>query len=298
MKEGSFAIHGQRIKARRQLATVERLRRHADDGTELSQVQAHPWNLVITLFLTSRFFQFLAVGLPSCSFAIFALSQWQFSLRTVLTVTVLAMYSLLLVKTVCLRLQQTKRERLVDYYTPLSLEALAMLMRSGLSLVPAMREVSRSLTETNPLSQLFAKINSHAAAGIEFSQALKLVNENVKEPVLIHMLTCLRNNAERGGEMLPALEQLVEHTHKQWLARVSARVRKLEAQVVLPVFCAVIGLMLLIVAVPAVPVLEMLDRLEESDRSSQRSSQRSLQRPLPRSFTLRQSSSISESYRD
>lgn len=262
-----------RIGAARQLKLVERLQSRTGHDTELPREQVRHWQhwkhsrqgvslpsivqiflaIIIILLLVLLVHRFLHV-----------------SLRTTLTSLIVGAYLLLLLKAIYLRYHQGRRERLIDYYTPLSLEALALLMRSGLSLVPAMREVSRSLSHTNPLCELFGNINSQAAAGIEFSQALKRVSEEVREPVLVHTLTCLRNNAERGGEMLPALEQLVEHTHKQWLARVGARVRKLEAQVVLPVFCAVIGLMLLIVAVPAVPVIEMLDRLEAPTQNLQR----------------------------
>ena len=62
--------------------------------------------------------------------------------------------------------------------------------------------------------------------------------------------------------MIPALRGLSEHAHTEWRLSVEHRVRRLENWVVFPVFGAVLGLLLLLSAVPLVPLLSLNQSLQ------------------------------------
>src|SRR5262249_36639451 len=139
-----------------------------------------------------------------------------------------------------------------------------LLAGAGYGLFPALEcavTAAKSADRPSVLSRLFDLVVHISAAGIPFPEVLEMVATAVPYRVLRHVLLHLDVSAIEGAELVPSLQSLSEHTHVEWRLSVEHRVRRLENWVVFPVFGAVIGLLLLVAAVPLVPLLEMDHRL-------------------------------------
>lgn len=154
---------------------------------------------------------------------------------------------------------------------PLVLESMILLVESGVGVLPALEQVTKSsqfLPSRSPAKQTLLAVYQLSEGGLPFSQALGEVAKVVTQPVLRHVLLHLDVSGVQGGELAPALRALAHHTHIEWRLAVEHRVSQLENYVVFPVFLAVIGLMFLTAAVPLVPVLEFMDSIDSSKSES------------------------------
>ena len=180
-------------------------------------------------------------------------------------------YLAVLIVFVGLKYYAEKFKRQMLFQIPIILESMILLIESGLGIIPALEKVTAgSKTNSqfdeqyhldNKVIRLFRLVYQLTAGGITFSQALEKVANATDIKVLRHVLIYLDVSASEGGELVPALQSLSEHTHSEWKMTVEARVKRLESLVVFPVFFAVIGLTLLIAAVPILPVLNINEKL-------------------------------------
>ncbi len=149
-------------------------------------------------------------------------------------------------------------DRRILFQTPLVLESLILLVESGLGILPAIEKVisgTRSEKRNIPVEYL-DKIYNLSLRGLPFSEAVELIADTTENKVLRHTLLHLDASQSGGGELVPALKSLANHSHSEWKLDSEARVKRLENLVVFPVFVSVIGLMLLSASVPLVPVFE------------------------------------------
>lgn len=165
-----------------------------------------------------------------------------------------------------LQLRGRDYRRELMYQLPLSLEALILLVESGLGILPAIAQYvlakNQMGTERNPVTRILKLVYDLSSHGVPFGTALELVSDAGDLKVLRHVLLHLDISGNEGGELIPSLRSLSDHSHLEWKLSVEQRVKRLENLVVFPVFTSVIGLMLLTAAVPMVPVLKFRETLE------------------------------------
>jgi Flp pilus assembly protein TadB len=168
-----------------------------------------------------------------------------------------------------LKFKQRDHQRELLFQTPLTLEALILLVESGLGILPAIEKISNTNSkDRNPTSYLLKLVYDLSSQGMPFSQALETVSNACDTPVLRHVLLHLDISGSEGGELIPSLRNLSEHSTVEWRLSVKHRVKRLENFVVFPVFSAVLGLMLLTASVPLIPVLELGDKMKSNQLSS------------------------------
>lgn len=171
-----------------------------------------------------------------------------------------------------LRFKVRDYERELLFQTPLFLEAMILLVESGMGILPAIEAVAKTKEETNannPLTVIFRLVYNLAAHGLPFGQALELVANATDSRLLRHVLLHLDISGNEGGELIPSLRSLSDHAHTEWKLSVEHRVRRLENFVVFPVFASVLGLMLLTASVPIVPLLSLKDSLDNRQQFNQ-----------------------------
>ncbi len=158
------------------------------------------------------------------------------------------------------RWREIRFYREVLFRLPLTLEALILAVDSGLSVFAAIEKLISSeeiSNSANPVVRLFRVLYQQCASGAPIEHALQRLAESVPHSSLQHTLLHLDISMREGAELIPSLRNLSEYAHLEWRTSVEARVKKLENAVVFPVFLSVIGLMLLVAAVPIVPILEL-----------------------------------------
>lgn len=166
-----------------------------------------------------------------------------------------------------LKRQELAHERRVLFFLPLVMEQLILLIESGLGLLPALHEVldigdRQEKIRSNPVQHALSLVYRVSAAGVPFGIAIEQVAAAVPSRPLRHVLLHLDIGSAEGGELVPALRGLSDHCHREWKHSVESRIKKLENAVIFPVFLAVIGLMLLVAAVPLVPLIDLRRHLE------------------------------------
>jgi len=164
-----------------------------------------------------------------------------------------------------LRVREKDLEREILFRTPLILESLILLVESGLGILPAIAEITTTgkaqREGTNPMIQLLELVYRLSLNGIPLSRSLAMVADASPNRLVRHVFLHLDISALEGGELVPSLRSLSDHTHAQWRLGVESRVKRLENLVVFPVFTAVMGLFLLTASVPLIPLLDFLDHL-------------------------------------
>jgi|GEM_PF-4601396 len=177
-----------------------------------------------------------------------------------------------------LRRAKAEYHRQVMFQLPLVLEALILLVEAGLGILPALQrlveveegkyQVPTGGRSGQPVLFIFRLVYQLCAHGMPFSQALETVAQRIELKTLRHVLLHLDISGTEGGELIPSLRSLSDHTHTEWRLSVETRVKRLENLVVFPVFAAVLGLILLTSAVPLVPVLKFRESLREGRTTS------------------------------
>ncbi|MBP9838119.1 MAG: type II secretion system F family protein [Proteobacteria bacterium] len=157
-------------------------------------------------------------------------------------------------------------DRKVLFEIPIFLESLILLVESGLGILPAIEKCveSKKQHSHSQLNVIIQLIYNYSSKGMSFSMSLETLANALPYRVLRHVLLHLDISNSEGGEIIPSLRNLSDHAHKEWNLSVEQRVKQLENFVVFPVFTAVIGLMLLVSAVPIVPLLDLKNNLENS----------------------------------
>ncbi|MDR2338467.1 MAG: type II secretion system F family protein [Deltaproteobacteria bacterium] len=155
-----------------------------------------------------------------------------------------------------------KFKQTILFQTPIILENLILLISAGQGVLPALEKITANpQVQPNKTLALFRLVYQLTASGIPFSEALEKVANATNIQVLRHVLIYLDISNSQGGELVPALQSLSEHTHIEWRLAVESRIKRLENLVVLPVFFAVLGLVLVVAAVPILPVININNNL-------------------------------------
>lgn len=176
-------------------------------------------------------------------------------------------YAALLIIWSYLQRLESEYHRKILFSLPLTLESLILLVETGLGILPAIAQLvqtAKAEKREDSVIDLLGIVYDFSSNGMEFSQALELVAHASAVGVFRHALLHLDLSGSEGGEIIPSLRSLSDHTHKEWRLSVEQRVRRLENLVVFPVFVSVIGLLLLTASVPLVPVMELRDSLKSS----------------------------------
>lgn len=164
-----------------------------------------------------------------------------------------------------LRFRTKDYEREILFRLPLFLESLILVVESGLAVLPALEEVLKQkelLEKSDPVSQLFRMVYQLSVQGLPLEQSLEIVASHLPVRTLRHVMLHLDISANIGGELVPSLRNLSDHSHNDWRLSVEQRVRRLENLVVFPVFTAVLGMIALTAAVPLVPLLNLEQTLQ------------------------------------
>lgn len=175
---------------------------------------------------------------------------------------VVGMYILLMSVVMLLKHLSMKTANLVNYYLPLNLQLLSLLVQSGVCLLPAIERVVKDSEKKTPVSFALQSVYELVASGMTFQEALRLVAANSPYDVISQTILHLDLTGNEGGELSSALDNLTDHTQLKWKLSVESRVRRLENLVVFPVFMSVLGLLLLVSAGPVVPIVEFMDGLK------------------------------------
>lgn len=180
-----------------------------------------------------------------------------------------AIYLTALTTLMFLKFRAKDLERETLFRLPLFLESVILLVESGLGVLPAVQSVVESGKRKNePVTQVMQAVYQLSSSGLPFGQSLELVAAAIDSKPLRHVLLHLDLSSSEGGALVPSLRSLAEYAHREWKLSVEARVKGLENAVVFPVFAAVIGLMLLVVAVPIVPVVDFFSGLDKQKLES------------------------------
>ncbi len=171
-----------------------------------------------------------------------------------------------------LKLRRMKMEfqRAILFGLPLTLESLILLVESGLGILPAIEKLIVSANEANkkdPVTLILGLLYRLTYNGIPFTEASKMVADLIDNPALRHVLLHLDLSGSEGGSIKSSLRSLSNYSHNEWKVSVEVRVKRLENLVVFPVFTSVIGLMILIAAVPLVSVKEFTEKMDSSSNS-------------------------------
>lgn len=172
-----------------------------------------------------------------------------------------------------LRYLRDKLAQQVLFRLPLALEALVLLVESGLGILPALHaylSTQEKNQRENPIAFVLSLVYGLCIHGIPFANALTLVANHFEHRTLRHVFLHLDLSATEGGELGAALRSLAEFAHTEWKLSVDTRVRRLENLVVFPVFVAVFGLMFIAVAVPAVPIADFVAKMSPDSGSARR----------------------------
>lgn len=164
------------------------------------------------------------------------------------------------------RFRMQSAQQKVAFEVPLLLEKLILLVESGFDILAAVEKLVSQISAEDPSPTLHFLDLAYrlAGAGMPFGQSLELVANRCGHPVITHVFLHLDITGNNGGELVPALRSLSSHTHREWKLGVESRVKRLETLVVFPVFLSVIGLILLVAAVPLVPILQLRDQIHEN----------------------------------
>ena len=166
-----------------------------------------------------------------------------------------------------LKICRTNLEQQILYQLPLVLESLILLVESGLGVLPAIEKLMGRQNQKNPVIYHLRLVYELSASGLPFGAALQKVSDACQHRVLRHVLLHLDIGASEGGQIVPSLRSLSNHTHTEWRLSIEQRVKKLENLVVFPVFASVLGLLLLTAAVPLVPLLEISQQIQSNTNS-------------------------------
>lgn len=166
-----------------------------------------------------------------------------------------------------LRHKTNKFHQEVAFNIPLLLENIILLVESGYGVLPALQQASAPTTKTNGTKRLFQLVYQLSAFGLPFNKALEIVADATEIRIFRHVLMHLDISNAEGGELIPSLRGLSDHAHQEWKMGVETRVKRLENFVVFPVFAAVMGLMLLIGAVPLVPLLDLRETMHSNKQT-------------------------------
>ncbi len=178
-------------------------------------------------------------------------------IKSVMGFGFLALYITLAIYLVHRKYEARKKEQEVLRYTPLVIESLCMLVESGQSILPAMDRIVKDFKPGNEVTKAFEKVYSLSSSGHTFSESINIVSVKCEHTVLKHTLLHLLSSQESGGELLPALKALADHSQQDWKVKNEIKIKQLENKVVFPVFVSVIGLMLMVAAVPLIPLFEL-----------------------------------------
>ena len=179
----------------------------------------------------------------------------------------ISLYLTALITLMYLRIKAQDVERDTLFKLPLFLESVILLVESGLGVLPAVQNTVLSAKNKNEtVIQIMQAVYELSSSGLPFAQALELVANSIESKPLRHVLLHLDISSNEGGALIPSLRSLADYAHQEWKLGVETRVKKLENAVVFPVFAAVLGLMLLVVAVPVVPVVDFFNGLEQQKK--------------------------------
>ena len=162
------------------------------------------------------------------------------------------------------KLRSRAVDREVMFELPVFLESLILLVESGFGLLPALERIiddRASKEKASVLTRILSTTVKLSTAGVPFPVALETVAVVVPYRAVRHILLHLDMSATDGAEMIPALRSLSDHAFSEWRLSVEHRVRRLENWVVFPVFGAVIGLLILLSAVPLIPLISLNESL-------------------------------------
>lgn len=165
-----------------------------------------------------------------------------------------------------LKFRALEFSREVLFKLPLALESIILLVESGLGVLPALEKVisiGSSHMRKDPVLRILWLVYQLSAHGMPFKKAASLVANSLDNRPLRHVLLHLDVGDSEGGEVIPSLRALSDHSHLEWKVSVETRVKKLENAVVFPVFASVLGLMALILAVPLVSLEEFSRKIEK-----------------------------------
>lgn len=205
-----------------------------------------------------RFFFILAVG--SITFiTLFSLILGTLGLFIGIYISVLFVYGYLTYLT-------RDHEREILYRLPLALESFILLVESGLGILPAMEKLISS-EQRNPVLRVMSLVYHLSAHGLPFNRSSTLVANVIQHRPIRHVLLHLDISGSEGGEVIPSLKSLADHAHREWKQSVSFRIKRLEQNVVFPVFASVMGLLALAVSVPLASVIDFRDSLMEGKDS-------------------------------
>lgn len=166
---------------------------------------------------------------------------------------------------------EKRLEREVLFELPLFLDALILLVESGLALVPALQrlvEMRRSLGRCDAVTLVFDSIQSLSSQGVSVHDGLRSVNEHLAIAPFQHALVHLDIACNEGGKLSSSLRALGDASHQQWRLSVESRVRRLENYSVFPVFGAVVGLMALLASGPVVQLLSLDEKFARASGSA------------------------------
>lgn len=225
-------------------------------------------------FFTEESRRFTLLIMAACAIILQLISF--FLIGNVIISVVVAAYLAVFASLMFLKYRANDLERETLFRLPLFLESVILLVESGLGVLPAVQKVVESAKRQNELvGQVMQAVYELSSSGLPFGQALELVAGAIDSKPLRHVLLHLDVSSSEGGALVPSLRSLAEYAHREWKLSVEGRVKRLENAVVFPVFAAVIGLMLLVVAVPIVPVVDFFSGLDKQklEHASRRVSQ-------------------------
>lgn len=155
-------------------------------------------------------------------------------------------------------------ERQILYRLPLALEAILLLVQSGLGILPAIQTVilnERKKGGQNPALFFLSLVYELTSSGLPLGTSLELVANNVENRVLAHVFMHLDISANEGGELSTSLRSLSDYAHSEWKLAVETRVRRLENFAVFPVFFGLMGLVMITISVPLVPIADFMGKM-------------------------------------
>lgn len=201
---------------------------------------------------------------------VYGISQGK-SLVSIFVILFVSLYLAYFLFTFYMRIKKTESLRDAYFDTPLVIEEVILLIESGLALFPAIEKVCTSgkgRFSKSIVRKYLKMVYQLTIGGIPMSEAFLHVSNICPFPPIRSMLVHFDVSCNVGGELLHSLQALAIQVHNEWKVSVETRVKKLENLVVFPVFIAVIGMMILVAAVPMVPILQFMDSIKNTQKDA------------------------------
>lgn len=153
-------------------------------------------------------------------------------------------------------------EKEIEFYLPLTLERLIMLIRAGhdisSALVRIVAEEAGSPHKPNPVVLILSEIISLTENGVSLGKAINNVANSIDSYVVKHALIYILISHQEGGEVINPLSELSDSIQVQLQDRVEEEIAKMPIKATVPLLCTFAGLIICFLTGPLIKFMAIV----------------------------------------